>query len=272
MKTIVLGACVVLFSAIVSDLSAAQRREITWNNPNGPAVAGVEHGSYMSPSLKKEVGYNVFLPPGYASDKARYPVIYFLHGAGGDENSDAGGFSGLVGGMIAAKKIPSVICVFPNGGMSGYQDRPATGVLGESLIVKELIPLVDRTYRTRAEREGRVITGFSMGGGGAVRLSLKHPDLFSAAASWAGAILLKNVVDPPEVEPVNLEDMRGRIRLLLIVGDKDITYGGTRMFIERLDRAKFPYRCKILPGVTHNMGQYYEKTGDELVRFLADKF
>ncbi len=66
----------------------------------------------------------------------------------------------------------------------------------------ELIPLIDRTYRTRADREGRVIAGFSMGGGGAVRLALKHPDLFSAAASWAAALGSRGGGLPPQMESI----------------------------------------------------------------------
>ena len=100
------------------------RRDVTWNNPDGPAVPGVEHGVLRSKAMGREVGYNVYLPPGYKDGKERYPVLYFLHGAGGSENSDAGGFSGLVRKEIEAKTIPPAICVFPNGGMSGYADRP----------------------------------------------------------------------------------------------------------------------------------------------------
>src|SRR5262249_55921810 len=144
-----------------------------------------------------EVGYNVWLPPGYAQSDVRYPVMYFLHGAGGNENSDAGGVSGIVSRLLEQKRIPPGICVFPHGGLSGQLRQPMTKVMGETLIIKELVPLIDKTYRTKATREARVISGFSMGGGGAVRLALKHPDLFSAAASWAGALGSRGSQTPP---------------------------------------------------------------------------
>ena len=72
--------------------------------------------------------------------------------------------------------------------MSGYRDGPEQKIIGETLIIKELLPLVDKSYRTIATRDGRAICGFSMGGGGSIRLALSHPDLFSAAA-WGGMAL-----------------------------------------------------------------------------------
>lgn len=272
MKTVWL-ACTALLCLYSLAASAQQpRREVKWNHPEGTKIPGIEHSSFHSPSMDTEMGYNVTLPEEYAKTTKRYPVIYFLHGAGGDENSDAGGFSGLIGKMVADKKIPPVICVFPNGGMSGYQDRPAEKVLMETFLIKELIPRIDKTYRTQADRKGRVLAGFSMGGGGAVRLSLKYPDLFSAAASWAGAIVPRSGTMPAELEAENLRKLAGRVRLLLIVGDQDITYNGHKPVLERLEQAKYPIRYRMLEGVPHNLGLYYEKTGEELARFLTEKF
>ncbi len=271
-RTLAAVVALLLSCATVTGWTQGQRPPVKWNRPDGPAISGVVHGSYKSKSMATEVGYNVSLPAGYQENTARYPVIYFLHGAGGDENSDAGGFSELVRKMVEEKKIPPSICVFPNGGMGAYQDRPATIVMGETMLIGELLPLIDQAYRTKPEPKYRAITGFSMGGGGAIRLSLKHPELFSTAASWAGAVLFRNLVDPPELKPIYLQDTRGRVRLLLIVGDQDITFNGTKLLTERLDRAKYPYRYKVLQGVTHNLGQYYEQTGDELLRFLTASF
>ncbi len=245
-----------------------QRREVKWNNPDGPKISGVEHGSFRSPSMEVEVGYNVYLPPGYAGGNTRYPVVYFLHGAGGNENSDAGAFSGLVGKLIAQKQIPPVICVFPNGGMSGYLDRPDRKVMGETLIIKELLPLIDRTYRTQPEARGRRIGGFSMGGGGAIRLALKYPEFFSAAGSWAGAFGLRGLPALP-TEPETLRKVAGRVRMLLVVGDQDFTRQGQPELVRSLEEAKVQVQFRLLEGVGHNLGLYHQRTGDEMVRFLA---
>lgn len=254
-------------------LAQPSRPPVQWNNPERPPISGVEHGSFRSASMGVEVGYNVYLPPGYTQGQERYPTIYFLHGAGGNENSDAGAFSALVRKGIELKQIPPVICVFPNGGMSGYADHPETKVMGETLIVRELIPHVDARYRTLARPESRVIAGFSMGGGGAVRLALKHPDLFSAAGSWAGALQMRGArggSGSPSKEV--LDAARGHVRLFLVVGDQDPTYAGHAPFLARLRDAQMPFAYRVLPGVGHNLGVYYEKTGDEMVRFLTRDF
>jgi len=262
--------------AVASLASAAfaqgQPEGVRWNQPSQRRIPGCEHHAFRSPSMDVEVGYNVYTPPGYVRGADRYPVIYFLHGAGGSENSDAGAFSGLLGRMITDRKIPPVICVFPNGGMSGYRDRPEDKVMGETLIVKELVPLIDRTYRTQANREGRVLTGFSMGGGGAVRLALKYPDRFSSAASWAGALIPRRGGMPPELEAAHLRELAGKVRLLLIVGDKDLTFRSHEPVIKNLVETRYPHQYKVLEGVPHDLGIYYEKTADELVLFLASGF
>jgi S-formylglutathione hydrolase FrmB len=249
---------------------AAGRRPVVWNNPNRPPIPGVTHGVLHSPSMDMEVGYNVYLPPGYAESTARYPVIYFLHGAGGNENSDAGGFSGLVRRETAAKSMPPAICVFPNGGMSGYSDHPETKVMGETLIIKELIPLIDATYRTIASRNGRVVAGFSMGGGGAVRLALKYPELFCAAGSWGGS-LRPGPTSAYTLATENQQRIQGKVDLLLIVGEQDSREAHDR-FVEHLKGLRIGPQYVILPGVAHNLGLYYEQTGTEMVHFLADRF
>jgi len=253
----------------------AQRPEVKWNNPDRPSIPGVEHAVLHSSSMDRDMGYNVYLPPGYSDGTPRYPVVYFLHGAGGNENSDAGGFAGLIQKETAAKQIPPVICVFPNGGMSGYMDHPdqKVMVMVETFLIQELIPKIDATYRTVASRAGRTLCGFSMGGGGAIRLAVKHPDLFSAAASWAAALHSRDAAnDPAALAKENAEKIKGRVRLLLIVGDKDMTYAGHAPFIQALMDLKIPFDYRVLPGLDHNLGAYYEQTGADLVRFVTAGF
>jgi hypothetical protein len=82
---------VAAFAALAAQTRKEPRKETKWNNPGGPKLPGVEHGSFRSVSMEVEVGYNVALPAGYAQDDKRYPVVYFLHGSGGNENSDVAG-------------------------------------------------------------------------------------------------------------------------------------------------------------------------------------
>ena len=129
------------------------------------------------------MGYVVWTPPGYSSSaKNRYPVIYFLHGMGGTESSDAKGFSEYVSTAVNNSLLPPVICVFPNGGVSGYRGDV------EKMIIEELISTIDSNYCTLVQTQSRVLTGFSMGGSGSISLVAMHPDLFCVAGSMGGGL------------------------------------------------------------------------------------
>lgn len=252
-----------------------QRPEVKWNNPDGPSVPGLTHGVFHSPSMEREIGYNVWLPPQYSENQKRYPVVYFLHGSGGNENSDAGGFAGMVQKEIAAGKIPPIICVFPNGGLSGYRDNATTKIMGETMIIKELLPLIDKQYRTIAKPEGRTICGFSMGGGGAIRLAVKYPELFSAAAAWAAALGMRggNTEDSAAaLIAKNTDRIKGHVRFLMVVGDEDLTFASHEPVIAAFKAQQLPYTYKVLPKVGHNLGIYHEQTGAELVQFVGSRF
>jgi S-formylglutathione hydrolase FrmB len=132
----------------------------------------------------------VLLPAGYdAAPQARYPVLYLLHGGNGTFVDWT-----LQGGAEAATAGLPLIVVMPDAGRGGwYTDWYAAGINGqrprwETYHVKQLIPFVDRTFRTRAGRSGRAIAGLSMGGFGAMSYAARHPDRFVAAASWSGAV------------------------------------------------------------------------------------
>ncbi len=142
-----------------------------------------------APSLAAETKVRVLLPDGYrADDGRRYPVLYLLHGAGGDETdwTDAGGAEQATAGK-------PVIVVMPDGGRSGWYTDWSNGGAGgppawERYHVRELIPLIDQRFRTVAARRGRAIAGLSMGGFGAFSYAARHPDLFTAAASYSGGV------------------------------------------------------------------------------------
>ncbi|WP_162848515.1 alpha/beta fold hydrolase [Paenibacillus nanensis] len=134
-----------------------------------------------------EMNYRLYLPHGYKSDnKTRYPVLYLLHGSGGTETSwDP--FWPILDTMIEEKRIPPVIAVAPVTGNSYWVDSDKFGSV-ESAFIHDLIPLIDSSYNTMASREGRGLVGFSMGGYGALRYSLTHPELFGGATLLSPAI------------------------------------------------------------------------------------
>src|SRR5678816_3664115 len=141
-----------------------------WNNePAAPLPAGVRHKTFRSASMGVEVGYNVYLPPDYATDTARrFPVVYWLHGLGGNETS--GVFPADVDAAVRAAAIPPLILISANGGArTRYHDSADGKIMADTLIAKELVAHVDKAYRTIASRDGRSVQGISMGGNGALK-------------------------------------------------------------------------------------------------------
>lgn len=139
----------------------------------------------------------VYLPPGYADSTERYPVIYVLAGHGGsgplELNSPGWGesFPERLDRLIVAGTVPPVIAVLPDCwtifGGAQYLNSSALGQY-EDYLIDELVPYVDKTYRTLADRAHRGVTGKSSGGYGAMVQAMRHPEVFGAFASHSGDI------------------------------------------------------------------------------------
>ena len=170
---------------------ATRNARIKWvNEPKPDALpTGVTHRTFFSRALNRDVGYCIYLPPAYATDAARrFPVIYNLHGAGGNELHSFSDAKALHDGIVAGRWAPMIL-VLPNGGQATFYKDSADGKLpAETLIIRELIPHIDQTFRTIPARSGRAIEGFSMGGRGATRLALKYPELFCSLHNQAGNV------------------------------------------------------------------------------------
>ena len=131
----------------------------------------------------------VVLPSTYQNNKKVYPVLYLLHGGGGHFRD----WLNLTPDKMLVKNLAdqyNMIIVMPEGETFGwYLDSPFDPASKfETYITKEVIQKIDNTYRTVRSNKGRVITGLSMGGHGAMYLSTRHPDLFGAAGTMSGAM------------------------------------------------------------------------------------
>ncbi|MGW5193823.1 alpha/beta hydrolase-fold protein [Kribbella sp. NPDC004138] len=148
-----------------------------------------------SATLGENINYNVYLPAGYDASAQRYPVIYLLHGRG-DSMSAWTQVKSRLDQLIGGGEIPPAIAIMPDAPWSSraswYVDSAYTGTDPgrpvETAFLEDLVPHVDATYRTVADRTGRAIAGYSMGGAGALRYSLAHPDLFGAAIALSPAV------------------------------------------------------------------------------------
>jgi S-formylglutathione hydrolase FrmB len=142
--------------------------------------------------LGRALGYGVYLPPSYAASPAKtYPVLYFLHGLFEDETrwSMRGGTDQIMNRMIADGRIGEFIVAIPYGGTSFYTNTRDGSEKWEDAIVTEFIPMIESTYRVNASKANRGISGTSMGGYGALKIAMKHPDLFGSASAHSAVLL-----------------------------------------------------------------------------------
>lgn len=152
-------------------------------------ASAVDSLDVPSAVMNKAYKAAVVLPASYANSKASYPVLYLLHGGSGHFND----WLNKTPDKMLVKNLAdqfNIIIVMPEGETFGwYLDSPVDPTNKfETYITKEVIQKIDNTYRTVKSNKGRVITGLSMGGHGAMYLSSRHPDLFCAAGTMSGAM------------------------------------------------------------------------------------
>ena len=189
-----------------------------------------------SQNLENDFGENpnravsVYLPPNYENNNQRYPVIYFLHGFMGD-NKMMDMMSGLLDYAIANNKIKPFIMVIPDE-KTTYQGSfySNSGVFGnwEDFTAFDLVKYMDKNYRTIPKKESRGITGHSMGGYGALKIAMHHPDIFSTVyAISPGALTIVAEYGP------NSNTFRELSEINTIEGLKKSYFGGVMMAFGR---------------------------------------
>ena len=192
---------------------------------------GIERGklemvSYESKSVGTTRKMNVYTPPGYSKDE-KYPVLYLLHGIGGDEAewqrfADPGR---LLDNLIADGKAKPMIVVMPNG-RAQRNDRAEGDVFRaapafarfEDDLLKDVIPFVEKNYSVKADREHRALAGLSMGGGQSLNFGLEHLDTFA----WVGGFSSAPNTKPPEELVPDPAAAKDKLKLLFLsCGNKD---------------------------------------------------
>lgn len=163
-------------------------RSLPWVTEDA-GVPGVVFRTFESVAAAGPVTYHVYTPDAYDAPSVRLPVLYWLHGT-------LGGVEGIrpltahFDTEMRSGRMPPMLVVFVNGLPRRLWADSRTGAAPvETVFVTELIPDVDRSFRTVATREGRVLEGFSMGGYGAARLGFSHPQLFAGISILAGGPL-----------------------------------------------------------------------------------
>jgi S-formylglutathione hydrolase FrmB len=164
------------------------------------AQARIDCNAFNSQILHEVVHYCVYLPSGYDSGAkslaVRYPVLYFLHGLGDNEQTlfKSGAWT-LLDDLRRQHKIGDFLIVAPEGRRSFYINSADGSVRYSDFFLREFIPHIEANYRVRAGREGRAISGVSMGGYGALRFAFAFPEMFSAVSAQSAALMTTRDLD-----------------------------------------------------------------------------
>jgi len=265
-----------------------------WVNPlTRKDLTGVKHATFVSPSMKIDVGYCIYLPPSYDADKkndTRYPVVYFLHGGRPGSEIKTVTLSSFIHQATIKGVIKPTIYVFVNGGPVSHYNMPdRKNAMGEDVFIKELIPHIDKTYRTIAKQGGRALEGFSQGGRGTARIMFKHPHLFCSAAPGGGGYATeKRISEEGGKESETLKFTPGyntwdhartyakkkdaNLNILVYVGTKGFNYQNNLAYMKFLESLKIPFSRLIVEDAPHSTKIIYQKSGKEIMQFHQANF
>lgn len=141
--------------------------------------------------LAHPVAYCALLPPSYDAETAKkFPVLYFLHGLGGDQTFliSSSGWS-LIEDAWEQKRFGEFVIITPQAGVSFYVNSKNGKVRYEDFFIHEFVPQMEKRFRISSSRSGRAIGGISMGGYGALRFAFKYPQMFTAVSAQMPALL-----------------------------------------------------------------------------------
>lgn len=220
---------------------------------DGTERGKLETVEYESSTVGAKRKAQVYTPPEFSKDQ-KYPVLYLLHGIGGDEREwTRGGAADVVlDNLYADKKAVPMIVVMPNGRASKDltardpipKQSPAFAAFEKDLLA-DLIPFIEKTYPVKADRESRAIAGLSMGGGQALNFGLAHLDTFAWVGGFSSAPNTKRADDLVK-DPAAAAK---KLKLLWVsCGDKDRLMGISRGFHEALAEKKVPHVWQVDSG------------------------
>ena len=162
------------------------------------AQSRIDCNALNSRILKQAIRFCVYLPQGYDAGAAqrppkRYPVLYFLHGLGDNEQTlfNSGGWT-LLDDLRRQHKMGDFLIVAPEGRRSFYVNSADGSFRYSDFFLQEFIPHIEGKYRVVEGRAGRAVSGISMGGYGALRFAFAHPEMFSAVSAQSAALITES--------------------------------------------------------------------------------
>jgi len=253
---LVLAVCILdhAFAQETNVIAPERFDRVSEGNPKGE----VKKITYPSKTVGKDRVAHIYFPPGY-SESTTYPVLYLLHGIGGDEREwlDQGKPEVIMDNLYADKKAKPMIIVMPNG--RAMEDDRAGGNIFEPEkvqafatfekdLIEDLIPHIEKQYNVYSDKENRAIAGLSMGGGQSLNFGLNNLDTFA----WVGAFSPAPNTKEGEDLLSNPDKAREDLHLLFLsCGDEDSLLGITQRTHRLLNDNQIEHVYRIVPG-NHN--------------------
>jgi enterochelin esterase-like enzyme len=218
----------------------------------------VAHGSvhehyYFSKSLSVKRRLHVYTPPGYEGNSTKYPVLYLFHGSGDNDATwtEVGRANFIADNLMAQHKAQPMIIVMTDGhAFTGNPTQVTTNMISRNVtsfgedLLKDVMPLVESTYRVKANRENRAIIGLSMGGGQSLGIGLRHRELFAYVGGMSSYLPgADKAVD--ELFPDSKSDLK---LLWFACGKDDRLVENARQLSAALKAKGIPHEFKETPG------------------------
>lgn len=224
--------------------------------------------SFQSAALQRQMPYYIYLPPGYQSSDARYPVLYMLHGYYGSfmEWADIG-IHQAADEMIQAQEIEPMIVVLVEGETSYFVNHGDAGPRWGDYVERDVVAIIDDTYRTIPTREARAVGGLSMGGQGALRMAFQHPEIFGIVGAHSPTVRWERPDEKFEfaddayydsINPLQLARVAPNLDQLQIwidVGDDDWNWFWVADLHTELEARAIPHEFTYFPGP--HEGEYW---------------
>jgi S-formylglutathione hydrolase FrmB len=257
---------------------------------------------FDSKKVSYPVEYSVYLPPDYETSRRSYPVLYLLHGYSDDETGwiQYGEANSIADRGITNGDFSPFIIVIPDGKATWYINNINGSDPWEDMFVQEFIPFIEKEFRVRSKKEFRAIGGLSMGGYGALMLSMRNPQLFSVCVAMSAAIFTDEEILTSDIHdryfgdifgsrpvngvvseywkahsPLHLIDRTDKellrsVRFYIDCGDDDFIYKGNSALYVKMRNMNIPHEYRVRDGA--HTWNYWRAGLTDGLKFISEKF
>ncbi len=265
----------------------------------------VESLAIESEILGKPVEYSIYLPADYEASNRKYPVLFLLHGYTDDENgwTQFGEVKKIMDNLRDDVDVTDMVIAMPDAGVTWYVNTYDEKTRYEDFFIEEFIPFIEEKYRGRGTKRFRAVAGLSMGGHGTLIYSLKHPELFAAAAPLSASVWTEEYITSVPaadfdkyfgfiygsgkagkdrltehlkqnaalyiLESADPEKLKS-VRFYIDCGDDDFLIEGNMELHKQMRRLGIPHEFRVRDGA-HNW-TYWREALPEVLKFVSQSF